>query len=603
MSTIIDFCIKWNQLSELKQIRNINTFHDEVRWGKWDKRSRFSYYTKVFYGHAIKQTYDSENNSEDSEKEEIPNAVLQNDEVKQIIECLVWHNSIDIDVNLQWLSCSKTFCFDWLMRWMLERSSCPNWRTALTKSGIHPNKEWKKFIEILMKIPKYPQWKEHNEEATLYWKNWSLDVCSDWIINKKHDNHELMTNKERSNILHKEIEQKLSTNNIINDIDSTYNNVVTLKEYWYLKEQISKDALESLYQSINEAWKEINFETNEFLTNYVDSAKNTQKYLKKNKAWMTKFLDSNDPSLITEASIALEKIDDLSSGLSRKLEEGFEKLEGSDQFWFNHKLIEGKFSMLLSKLIQKAHKFIPLKKESEECLVLMLLRSEVNQINIFANFVEKYKSKWYMKLELEENKFCKLASNDIKEYDFTQDGVLINVLKINSITNIPKNAKIKLKLLSWKSGDCTEVIKKKVLISFLNKTLKEIDKKENILPDNSQKIVNNVKLEIYEENKQSFALDKDRSKEVTNSSGEKNEYLNSNDNEGQNEIIRTDISEEQNFSEGIVYAELLSEYEKNDYTENYNESQKYIKSEENNKNEDKDDACKQRKHKDSNISD
>ena len=148
MNCIVEFWSEWNQLAylEKRNARNSNII-DTVWCKKWNKESKLGSYDMTFHGYKIKQRFDEQRREvklDNSSKNQ--DVTLCSEEVKEILQWPIWMNLIDLDLNLQWTLCSKTYWFDWLMFWMLEKSNWPNWRANITKSLIHPNREWKKFI-------------------------------------------------------------------------------------------------------------------------------------------------------------------------------------------------------------------------------------------------------------------------------------------------------------------------------------------------------------------------------------------------------------------------------------------------------------------------
>ena len=212
MSTHVDFWKEWNQLAYLKE----QYFRGEniVCCNKCHKTSQFNIYSLHFQGIEIKQVKDSVRKVPINRKRKINinDEIMNNEGVKRNLQCQICLNLIDLDINLQWDSCAKTYWYDCLMDWMLKNSTCPNWRIVLTKTTIHPSREWKKFIEILNEVKvktNDPLWDEHKENWSLFWTNWSLWVWSKWVISKIHNDHNLVEVAEVSEKLHNRSKDEL----------------------------------------------------------------------------------------------------------------------------------------------------------------------------------------------------------------------------------------------------------------------------------------------------------------------------------------------------------------------------------------------------------
>ena len=218
MKEIVDFWVHWKQLAKLKMLRlgNEGKLTGNVRWEKWRKVSKSSIYTALFWGRIIKQNPKIEWKEESDLKmlAKRNETDLLNEEIRSLIQCQIWLNSINLDANLQWISWSKTYWFDCLMEWMLEDSTWPNCRIILTKSSIHLNREWKKFIEALIKgfeKAKTPIWEVHKEDSKVFWSEWHWYVWAIWIV-KIHNNHSLLMNEEISKKLNNLAESQFSNN-------------------------------------------------------------------------------------------------------------------------------------------------------------------------------------------------------------------------------------------------------------------------------------------------------------------------------------------------------------------------------------------------------
>ena len=470
---IIDFWFEWNQLAYLEKLFLNGSIPKSIaKCKKCNKTSSLRSYTKEFFGIKIKQTIaenvDQNNFENNSELESI-----QNEKVKQIFRCQIWLNLADLENNLQWESCLATYWFDWLISWMLKNSTCPNWRRALTKYSIKQNKEWRKFFEILNEEKqKDPLWEVHNEETKIFWANWNMYIWSKCIISKNHNEHNLLENKQISEMLHKKAKNKISKWD--SAINLWNNSIKIYDKSCELAETITKNLTNTLSKTLNSIWEEFNHENKQFQVEYKEKIKNIFEEWKENETVIEKYRDTKDLNLIPNVSKAFDKESILQSEVLEIIRKTDEQATENDLLCGNCTPFVNYFTTSLSEVLGNGIGFISWKIESENVIYLWFGKSEENEVDIIANFKNETDDKYYLSLEIEENKYWNLIDNEIKEFDFEQDQHVINKLQIKQEANMSEidSEKIILKIFIWKVNEKLQDYKRNILTSFLDKIQK-----------------------------------------------------------------------------------------------------------------------------------
>ena len=311
MLKIIDFWESWNKLSNLKQwAKNIKSSIIYVQCSKWNSSSRLDKYTKKIFGYNISQVKDQKRIQEDIElRNKYFNKIQWKEEIMSELQCQIWFNLIDLDINLQWVSCTKIYWFDWLLDWMLQKSTCPNWRISLTKSSIHPNKEWKKFVEILKaeseKI-KEPICIIHKIESNLYWIECNSCVWIEWVINKKHSFHTLIKIDEILEQLNIKVEEELSQKSTVK---SCLNTLRMINNHCDIAEVIINEVIGSYIQYFTDASKVLDFHIIQILKSSKDKLNIILEKWILNEEQLIKYRDSKDKRLICQTTAALSNAD------------------------------------------------------------------------------------------------------------------------------------------------------------------------------------------------------------------------------------------------------------------------------------------------------
>ena len=138
-----------------------------------------------------------------------------------------------------------------------------------------------------------------------------------------------------------------------------------------------------------------------------------------------------------------------------------------------------RFRCSLSGMMNEDKKVITVRKDLEDVLHLYSHYLQNNQILITAKFEEKYKSKYFLKFEVEENNLWELISKDIEEFDFSKESKDINKIKINSNVDIISNdEEVHFKIFAWKIDKNTSSFKTTILKSFINKIKSKINEED-----------------------------------------------------------------------------------------------------------------------------
>ena len=483
MISIVDFCSQWERLSELTRKFRGHTPTKNMYWHKWREYSDSSIYTLKFHGLKIPQQRDFEEVQQPKAMNDLIKLnSASNDEERIYPKWPICFNLINPNANLQWGSCSITFCFNCLIKWMLENSTWPNWRINLTKPFVHPNKEWKTLINILKKKlekPKYPLCEEHKEKSKLFWVNWNWFVCLQWVVNQKHSGHSLITNEEKSKELNKNIEQKLVNDNSGLNINFDYTN--SLKNYWDLKSIILKNASEPLIQSINEIWEEINSRNKQLWIEYTKKAKEKQDIWRESENILLKYKNTQDPGLILEASQVVKKIDTLRSNVISNIRENLQQIQNCDSLsigyeWFLRSVVFSTSTISKDDWYHEKFEF-----DSNVYMELYICYLNDDLFNILLNFTENERIKCYLKLELETNNIWELEYDENQIIEIVKKSQRVGEIKFKSeIDESDRNTKLYLKITAWKIDEKKHETYKRNIQSLILDIIQKKFKNDNV---------------------------------------------------------------------------------------------------------------------------
>ena len=150
LTFIIDFWRNWGKLAKLEYYTFENPENWEVTWSIWKESSRMKKYDGKLFGININRTKKRVKKEEGKSNHDCFDKLIKIEEERNL-EWQIWLHQIDIDENLQCLTCSHIYWFSWLIDWMLSNSSCPNWRWVLDQFKIRPYKEIKNQITLMTK--------------------------------------------------------------------------------------------------------------------------------------------------------------------------------------------------------------------------------------------------------------------------------------------------------------------------------------------------------------------------------------------------------------------------------------------------------------------
>ena len=146
-SEIIDFWAFWGRLAKLTYPSE-NPVGWKATWTIWKEQFPKDKYTGKIFGFQIDIDDKKKRERKEENKELNYNTMgagwKESDD--EDYEWQIWSLKIDLDKNLQCLSWSQTFCFDWLVNWIYRNSTWPNWRKNLDKEQIRPNTEIKRQV-------------------------------------------------------------------------------------------------------------------------------------------------------------------------------------------------------------------------------------------------------------------------------------------------------------------------------------------------------------------------------------------------------------------------------------------------------------------------
>ena len=177
LSSITDFCRECDKLATLTYLSN-KSHNSKVTWSICNEESLLRKYDGKLFNIDIEAAKKKkrEQKEESKVKEADFDNLIMSEDFRRNFEWQIWNLTIDFDENLQCLSCSKTFWFSWLIKWISYHSNWPNWRWEMKKSNIITYKEIKKQAKYFDKnneIQEYPKCREHARNWEFHWTNWN----------------------------------------------------------------------------------------------------------------------------------------------------------------------------------------------------------------------------------------------------------------------------------------------------------------------------------------------------------------------------------------------------------------------------------------------
>ena len=510
-SIIVDFCKYCEKLSDLIAYDKAHNVY--VWWERWDKKSLKNKYDEKLFGFYINEKK-REEKLQRKIKEEDNNLIMEEEGNASDYEWQIWLWKVDLDVNLQWLLCSKTFWFGWLLKWIHINPVCPHWEKELTKSCIRPNIEKKAYL-IRKKKERIEQEKPkcdiHVEEWTLYWKNWITFICNKCIINKFHANHEIIESKEWGKVLLDRIEisnQKSvlkRRNELINEEEFNIN----------ISEKIYSEALESNYQFLENIGKVFKMKIESINKIKERVLCSPLKEYREIDNWFKKFRKNQNPNLFQQVSKALHRIKDLDVLNENSQKEYRKELAKNDtlaESWI--KIFT--FNYPLSRLNKEFSHFS--KEENIECKISIQKYDNERSAYIFIELFEEEISLWYCKLVLEENQFWSLKEQKLKEIYSNKCVVRTGELILNLNPEIiNKDFEVTFYLYLQKVDESIVNHKRTTKDYILSDLIEKTKEGYNILDNNSLSNINEgfgEKIEIdFEENRNAINKRDDKNKE------------------------------------------------------------------------------------------
>ena len=432
---ILDFCVYWGKLARLIQVPRKNGCM--AKWNKCGLESVMSRYKGKIFGIDIKiKKILKKREKKDKRKEQEGwfEGLAWKEAIERRLEWKIWSNHVDLDVNLQWLTCTNTFWFDCLTKWMYLKSTCPMWKTQLNQLNIRPNKEWKQIINILEvepQKPKQPEWIWHKQDSKLFWTTWCSFICHKWIVSKTHNEHNIIENED----VVKELQTKW-TNELLE------NRTFTKKIQNYIKgENFCKELNQLIFDSSAETICNLlaNMKSS-FAENLARLSKsNSQELgtainsLKLNESTIKSFNAKNDLSSVTQVSKALVE----NINIKKESEKSIENYRIESKRYnllFEESPTEYAFSYFTSNLNAEGNDKLKVGR-NPTIEVWIVKKNSENKTVVWARINDETKSQWTLKIALEENNFCIIKNN--------------NMVLLNSNDGLTDICKLEMKVSKW----------------------------------------------------------------------------------------------------------------------------------------------------------
>ena len=448
-SWIIDFWIIWRQLSYLWVVNNNDSsISTRVKCNKWLKKSKAKNYNKEIFGIKIKQLEDNETIIESTgTKESLFKTMKWKEEIKRELMWQVWNDFIDADTNLQCNYWCKTFWFDCLTGWMLEKNVWPNWESILNKSNIQKNRDFEMFVNILKieaEKQKEPLWGKHQVEWKLFWKEWNLWICHKWMIKNMHKDHKIVEIGEAVEVLYK------NTVSELNDKKSYLNeseNAIKKLEYNYqLIKTIFNVAVDPVKKSINELWEQYNSENIKLLTDYKEKLNSSFSEWEMNEILFKQYYDTENILVINEVSKALIKEERLIETVNELTEDVSKKISKNKEFISFNKPLEFNVSYPLSTLSDNESFWLQIKGKSNKKLIVIIEPID-NILDVSIQSSKKLITDCYCKIELRNNERFEVENDQIVKVNRGEISARIDRIIMKS--GWENNLDLDFKILIW----------------------------------------------------------------------------------------------------------------------------------------------------------
>ena len=448
-NTLVDFCIFWGKLTAFidEDIKNKNG-QKIVNWSKCNQPSlKERYEGKVFDIEIDVSKATKKREAKAKDKAHEFDSLDLDEEVKTSFECQIWCNYVDLVINLQWLSWSRTFWFDCLISWIHVESACPNCRHALTKSDIRPNKELMKmigFLNIESRKLRNVLCNEHKIESTLFWITWVVFIWNKWIISNTHRDHKLSENKNAIKLLQDKVgEELMDKRTSLLLLQSTAKKALF---YELQNEWIWEIALKPYYKKLDK----IKMWFKDEISNIVKSKESILNYSinkrTSNEKLLNLFKETGEHKLIDQVSNALKEVNSSSYEAESSVQKFYQKIKKPEL------LIEDIFYKIpyeyaySSQLRNK--EFTSIIDQDTKVNLTINKNDQRIYAEIIINIKNKNNSEWLWRVEQKSNLFWSLTENFIVLVPPNKNSLKIGNLSFNGdFKFLDNNTKLDLFLL------------------------------------------------------------------------------------------------------------------------------------------------------------
>lgn len=287
MDFIKDFCKYCQKFSYLE--RMVIQGLDCYEWFKWSEVIDVELYDSKFLGVKIdldKVKEIDENASQDYDFKIINTlGKKQSRDIKKLIECQICKDDIDKEANLMCISCSTTWWFNCILRWLLTDERWPNCKTELNSEKLAKNLWLRNLVEKLYSlVPKTSAnvWNEHQEASQMYCKDCKISIWFKWVCENLHCNHKIESNEQRVKSLKLEA-QSINTNwdKLINEIkinNETHEAILTINQVacnraWKKLENYIEESKSLMTSEISQIYQPLSTETLESVKKSVEQTR------------------------------------------------------------------------------------------------------------------------------------------------------------------------------------------------------------------------------------------------------------------------------------------------------------------------------------------
>ena len=388
--------------------------------------------------------------------------------------CILWNDIIDLKANLEWIACNKTFCFYCLIDYLKDESNCPNCKAKITLNGIKTNRELKNYLDTWMTIgeKKGIEWRAHLKNWEIFCKNWEEGVWTNWILQKFHLSHELISITEAFEEILNKIDYEIKENDSMPKQKQEY--IIQLDNLKEIGTVLIANKLIPFFSKINEI-------SNELIANYNNRVEEHKNEVKKsidnwlifqNELWDLKKL--KDKSIIGKINKKLNehianknKVDDwiqeikkdISSNLNIELENIF----------------DGSINVEFEKLAEQPHDLEYILDLKCFNIVLKFKFIDIEKWKILVNWEDNINGHCYFILKLKPDNIFQFSG----ERSFYPIIPYIDLYEIGQISKFKdadySKRKIEFKIICWHSDHKIKVTFSDWEGSIIKRVLKEAE--------------------------------------------------------------------------------------------------------------------------------